>query len=88
MTIVVIMGSVIYLIEGPVNGFADIPSSVYWAVVTMTTVGYGDVVPHTVLGKMIASAIMMVGVAVSAVSVCRLEGKSMRERNWTKGLIP
>ena len=55
MTLVVIMGSAMYLIEGPQNGFADIPSSMYWAIVTMTTVGYGDIVPQTVLGKMIAS---------------------------------
>ena len=67
MTIVVIMGSVMHLIEGPQNGFADIPSSMYWAIVTMTTVGYGDVVPQTVLGKMIASAIMILGYGMIAV---------------------
>ena len=67
MTIVVIMGSAMYLIEGPRNGFTDIPSSMYWAIVTMTTVGYGDVVPHTVLGKMIACGIMILGYGMIAV---------------------
>jgi len=61
MTIVVIMGSAMHLIEGPQNGFEDIPSSMYWAIVTLTTVGYGNIVPQTVLGKVIASAIMILG---------------------------
>ncbi|HXV27803.1 MAG TPA: ion transporter [bacterium] len=67
ITIVVIMGAAMYLIEGPARGFADIPSGMYWAIVTMTTVGYGDIVPHTVLGKIIASVIMIMGYGLIAV---------------------
>jgi voltage-gated potassium channel len=67
ITIAVIMGSVMHLIEGPQNGFEDIPSSMYWAIVTMTTVGYGDIVPQTVLGKMVASLIMILGYGMIAV---------------------
>jgi len=66
-TIVVIMGSVMHFIEGPQNGFENIPASMYWAIVTMTTVGYGDIVPQTVLGKMVASLIMILGYGMIAV---------------------
>lgn len=64
---VVIMGSVIYLVEGPANGFTSIPQSVYWAIVTITTVGYGDIAPVTPLGKLIASFIMLLGYGIIAV---------------------
>ena len=56
-----------YLIEGPDHGFKSIPSSIYWAIVTMTTVGYGDISPQTPLGQLIASMVMIVGYAVIAV---------------------
>jgi voltage-gated potassium channel len=64
---VVILGSVIYLVEGPENGFTSIPQSVYWAIVTITTVGYGDIAPATPLGKLIASFIMLLGYGIIAV---------------------
>jgi voltage-gated potassium channel len=67
LTIVVILGSVIYLVEGPENGFTSIPQSIYWAIVTITTVGYGDVAPATPLGKVIASFIMLLGYGIIAV---------------------
>ncbi len=67
MTIVVIIGSVMYVIEGENNGFADIPTSIYWAIVTMTTVGYGDVSPQTPLGKALASLVMIMGYGIIAV---------------------
>jgi len=67
LTIVVIVGSMMYLIEGEANGFTSIPVSIYWAIVTMTTVGYGDVAPHTALGKILASAIMILGYGIIAV---------------------
>lgn len=64
---VVILGSIIYLVEGPNNGFSSIPQSVYWAIVTITTVGYGDIAPVTPLGKLIASFIMLLGYGIIAV---------------------
>jgi voltage-gated potassium channel len=65
--IVIILGTLMYVIEGQQNGFDNIPKSIYWAVVTLTTVGYGDVVPITTLGKTIAVFIMMLGYAIIAV---------------------
>lgn len=65
--IVVILGTIMYIIEGQQNGFENIPKSIYWAVVTLTTVGYGDVVPITTLGKTISVFIMMLGYAIIAV---------------------
>lgn len=67
ITMVMIMGTVMYLVEGGDNGFTSIPRSVYWAIVTLTTVGYGDIAPHTVLGQFIASIVMVMGYAIIAV---------------------
>jgi voltage-gated potassium channel len=67
LTLVVIMGSLMYLIEGPEHGFDNIPESIYWAIVTLTTVGYGDISPETAIGKMIASIIMIIGYSIIAV---------------------
>jgi voltage-gated potassium channel len=67
LTIVVIVGSMMYLIEGEDHGFTSIPASIYWAIVTMTTVGYGDIAPQTALGKILASAIMIMGYGIIAV---------------------
>jgi voltage-gated potassium channel len=64
---VVVFGSVMYLVEGADNGFTSIPKSVYWAIITLTTVGYGDIVPQTQLGQMIAAAVMILGYAIIAV---------------------
>jgi voltage-gated potassium channel len=64
---VVILGSVMYLVEGEENGFTSIPESIYWAIVTLTTVGYGDISPGTPLGKFIASLIMICGYGIIAV---------------------
>lgn len=63
----VILGTVMYLIETPDNGFTSIPKSVYWAIVTLTTVGYGDIAPQTPLGQFIASVIMILGYAIIAI---------------------
>ncbi len=65
--LVIVLGSFMYIIEGQKNGFENIPKSIYWAVVTLTTVGYGDVVPVTSLGKMLASVIMILGYGIIAV---------------------
>ena len=67
MTLVVIFGSTMYLIEGGKNGFTSIPRSVYWAVVTMTTVGYGDISPKTSIGQAVAALVMIFGFALIAV---------------------
>jgi voltage-gated potassium channel len=67
LTIVIFMGAVMYLIEGKENGFVSIPKGMYWAVVTMTTVGYGDLVPQTDIGKFLASFLMIMGYAIIAV---------------------
>jgi voltage-gated potassium channel len=64
---VVIMGTVMYLVEGPEYGFTSIPISVYWAITTMTTVGFGDITPKTDLGRLIASMMMLLGWGVLAV---------------------
>ena len=61
LTIVVIVGSAMHVIEGPDHGFTSIPQSMYWAVVTMTTVGYGDIAPQTPFGKALAALIMILG---------------------------
>jgi voltage-gated potassium channel len=67
LSVVLIVGALMYLVEGAENGFTSIPQSVYWAIVTMTTVGYGDVAPQTVLGKVLASAVMILGYGIIAV---------------------
>ena len=67
ITMVVISGSVMYIIEGEAHGFTSIPRSVYWAIVTMTTVGYGDISPQTALGQTIAAVIMLMGFTIIAV---------------------
>lgn len=67
VTLDVVLGSVMYLVEGPANGFTSIPVSVYWTIVTLTTVGYGDISPQTPLGQAIASVIMIIGYGIIAV---------------------
>ena len=67
LILVTILGSVMYLVEGPRDGFRAIPRSMYWAIVTMTTVGYGDIAPQTVAGKMLASTVMILGYGIIAV---------------------
>ena len=67
LTLVVILGSLMYLIEGPEHGFTSIPRGVYWAIVTLTTVGYGDISPVTSGGQAMAAAIMILGYGIIAV---------------------
>ena len=67
LTTVVIMGSLMYIIEGEKNGFTSIPKSIYWAIVTLTTVGYGDIAPQTNVGQTLAAIIMLLGYAIIAV---------------------
>jgi voltage-gated potassium channel len=65
--LVVIIGAIMYVIEGPEYGFKDIPTSIYWAVVTLTTVGYGDISPKTGVGQFFASIVMVLGYSIIAV---------------------
>ena len=65
--LMIIFGSVMYIVEGGDNGFTSIPRSIYWAVVTMTTVGYGDISPQTSLGQAIASLVMILGYGIIAI---------------------
>ncbi len=67
LTLVLIIGAVMYLVEGEERGFTSIPQSIYWAVVTLTTVGYGDIAPQTVVGKFLASIVMIIGYGIIAV---------------------
>nr|WP_226990820.1 ion transporter [Methanosarcina acetivorans] len=67
LNLVVILGSLMYVIEGAESGFTSIPRSIYWAVITLTTVGYGDIVPVTNLGQALASVIMIIGYSIIAV---------------------
>lgn len=64
---VVTMGSVMYVVEGPENGFTNIPVAIYWSVVTMTTVGYGDIAPRTLLGQVLSSCLMIAGYGIIAI---------------------
>ncbi|GET32930.1 ion transporter [Prolixibacter bellariivorans] len=67
LTLVLFLGTLMYLVEGERNGFTSIPQSIYWAIVTITTVGYGDIAPATVLGKFISSVAMLIGYSIIAV---------------------
>jgi len=67
LTLVMILGTLMFVVEGPDNGYSSIPESVYWAIVTLTTVGYGDIAPKTPIGQAIASMVMILGYAIIAV---------------------
>ena len=67
MMIVVVVGALMYLVEGPEHGFTSIPTGIYWAVVTLTTVGYGDIAPQTTAGRVLAVAVMLTGYGIIAV---------------------
>lgn len=67
ITIVIIFGSLMYVIEGPEHGFTSIPTSMYWAIVTMATVGFGDIAPGTPLGRLITSILILIGYSIIAV---------------------
>lgn len=67
LTIVIVVGSVMFMVEGPEHGFTSIPKGVYWAIVTLTTVGYGDIAPVTVAGRTLAALVMILGYGIIAV---------------------
>ena len=84
--IVIILGTIMYVIEGQENGFENIPKSIYWAVVTLTTVGYGDVVPITTIGKTISVFIMLLGYAIIAVPTGIVSAELAKNRKDQKQL--
>jgi voltage-gated potassium channel len=87
LVLVSILGSMMYIIEGEQNGFTSIPLSMYWAIVTMTTVGYGDLVPQTAAGKGIAALVMVIGYCIIAVPTGIVTAEMMyagRERAPTR----
>ena len=92
MTLVTVLGSLMYLIEGGQNGFDNIPRSIYWAIVTLTTVGYGDISPQTPLGQFIASIVMIIGYGIIAVptgivtaEMTYLEGLARKQSEFKNG---
>lgn len=88
LTIVVFVGSLIYLIEGETGGFTSIPKSIYWAIVTMTTVGYGDIAPVTPLGQLVASLLMVLGYGIIAVPTGIVTSEMMRPQPHREGICP
>ncbi|MCR8924185.1 ion transporter [Dasania sp. GY-MA-18] len=76
---VTLYGSLMYVVEGPEYGFDNIPKSIYWAIVTVTTVGYGDITPHTLAGQIIASLAMLTGYAILAVPTGILSAELINE---------
>ena len=82
LTLVLIVGALMHLVEGPENGFTSIPISVYWAIVTLTTVGYGDIAPRTPVGRLLAAAVMIVGYGIIAVPTGIVTGELVR---WDAG---
>lgn len=77
----IIFGSIMYLVEGPMHGFTSIPRGIYWAIVTMTTVGYGDISPQTNLGQFIASIVMILGYSIIAVPTGIISSELSRSEN-------
>jgi voltage-gated potassium channel len=67
LVVTIVMGTIMFVVEGPENGFTSIPTSIYWAITTMTTVGFGDITPKTGLGRLITSFMMLVGWGTLAV---------------------
>jgi len=83
LIISVILGTVMYLIEGPENGFRSIPQSIYWCIVTLTTVGFGDITPQTPVGQMLATIIMIIGYGIIAVPTGIVSAEYAASRNKT-----
>ena len=90
LMIVLVMGTLMYVVEGPENGFTSIPVSIYWAIVTVTTVGYGDISPSTALGRAIASVAMLTGYAIIAVptGIVTAEMTALIQRERTRRTCP
>ena len=87
LIISIILGTLMYLVEGPQHGFNSIPHSIYWTIVTLTTVGYGDISPETPLGQFIATFIMIIGYGIIAVptGIVSAQYASSRKTDFDKG---
>ncbi|GAA0877493.1 ion transporter [Algoriphagus jejuensis] len=81
LTLVLIMGTLMFVVEGPENGFTSIPVGMYWAIVTLTTVGFGDITPNTPVGQLLASLIMLMGYAIIAVPTGIVSSEMAKRRN-------
>jgi len=88
LTIVIILGTLMYLIEGEQNGFTSIPKSIYWAIVTMTTVGYGDITPLTTIGQFLAGFMMILGYSIIAVPTGIITVEMVKKKTHTTQVCP
>lgn len=79
-----IMGGLMFMVEGHENGFDSIPESIYWAIVTITTVGFGDITPNTDIGKFLASIMMLLGYAIIAVPTGIVSVEMFRQKEIEK----
>ena len=93
LTLVIIIGSVMYVVEGGQHGFTSIPKSIYWAIVTLTTVGYGDIAPQTSTGQVLAGVVMLLGYGIIAiptgivtVEMSHASRRALLHRVWPKCL--
>lgn len=88
LTLAVVLGSLMYVIEGERNGFSSIPRSIYWAIVTLTTVGYGDISPQTPFGQFVASLIMILGYSIIAVPTGIVSAEMTAQRQLSTQSCP
>ena len=88
MMVVLILGTLLYVVEGPENGFTSIPTSIYWAITTITTVGFGDITPKTDIGRFIASVIMLMGWGTLAVPTGIVTSEMTAEKYRNDKAIP
>jgi voltage-gated potassium channel len=86
MMVVFLLGTVMYVVEGPANGYTSIPTAVYWAVSTVTTVGFGDIAPKTDLGRAISSLMMLLGWGILAVPTGIISSEMTAMRAAPRGL--
>lgn len=83
-----LFGCLMYVVEGPDNGFSSIPISIYWTIVTITTVGYGDITPHTVIGQIISTLAMLTGYSIIAIPTGIITAELANEIQREKSLYP
>lgn len=88
LMVVLVLGTLLYVVEGPQHGFRDIPTSVYWAITTITTVGFGDITPKTDVGRLIASVMMLIGWGTLAVPTGIVTAEMTARRHMRPPLLP